>query len=356
MELKRKIELGVHLAVVLVILSIPLYLFSLNSVQDINFLYRVYINIVAYVALFYISYFWLIPHFFFTKRKKQYFLLTILSIALLWGAGELFKEFVVPNNSQFETRIQNFMRQNGMHPPTHSAYAISFSITSVLICGFSLGLRFSHRNTQQEKELKELEREKLNTELAFLKNQISPHFFFNTLNNIYALIEINKQSAQESVLKLSKMMRYLLYESEQGTTHLSREIEFMQHYIDLMRLRLSNKVDLQVTFPTNEINRSISPLLFIVFIENAFKHGISYHDKSYIHIHLQTEHNQILFSCKNSIASNTAETTLETSGIGLENIRKRLHLLYPDCHQLVITQSNTSYEVRLIIAEKNCNN
>lgn len=145
------------------------------------------------------------------------------------------------------------------------------------------------------------------------------------------------------------MMRYLLYESEQGTTHLSREIEFMQHYIDLMRLRLSNKVDLQVTFPTNQINRSISPLLFIVFIENAFKHGISYHDKSYIHIHLQTEDNQILFSCKNSIASNTIDTTLESSGIGLENIRKRLSLLYPEKHTLLISQSETDYEISLII-------
>ena len=133
---------------------------------------------------------------------------------------------------------------------------------------------------------KETEKEKLNSELAFLKNQISPHFFFNTLNNIYSLISINAEDSQKAVLKLSKLMRYLLYESEQGNTKLSNEIDFMNNYIDLMKLRMNDKVDLTVSFPKKYEDKNIPPLLFIPFIENAFKHGISYREKSFIDINM----------------------------------------------------------------------
>ena len=149
---------------------------------------------------------------------------------------------------------------------------------------------------QTEKRQKELEKEKLNSELAFLKNQISPHFFFNTLNNIYSLIGINGPTAQESVLKLSKLMRYLLYESEHGETMISHEIDFMNNYIDLMKLRLSSRVELKVDFPKEFSDFPIPPLLFVPFIENAFKHGISARDRSFIHITLKINNNQISFT------------------------------------------------------------
>ena len=124
----------------------------------------------------------------------------------------------------------------------------------------------------------------LNTELAFLKNQINPHFFFNTLNNIYSLVQINVGDGQKAILQLSKLMRYLLYDTDKGEQPLSREIEFMTTYIDLMKLRLSEKVSVTVVFPENFDNVLIPPLLFLPFIENAFKHGISYRKSSFIHI------------------------------------------------------------------------
>jgi LytS/YehU family sensor histidine kinase len=208
----------------------------------------------------------------------------------------------------------------------------------------------SNRFLQNEKEKKELEKDRLNSELAFLKNQISPHFFFNTLNNIYSLVQINTDDAQQSILKLSKLMRYLLYETEHGNIQLSQEIEFMKNYLDLMKLRLTSKVDLKISFPEKYTDISIPPLLFIPFVENALKHGISYRDPSFVHIHLEMNNNQLLFTCNNSIASHT-EHREETSdsGIGLENIKKRLMLLFPDKHTLQINQADQTFQVQLKI-------
>jgi len=200
---------------------------------------------------------------------------------------------------------------------------------------------------ENEKQRKELEKERLNSELAFLKNQISPHFFFNTLNNIYSLVQINTDDAQKSILKLSKLMRYLLYETEHGNIQLSQEIEFMMNYLDLMKLRLTQKVELNVSFPVKYKDISIPPLLFIPFIENALKHGVSYRDRSFIHILMEVNDQEIIFSCSNSIVTKTEETA--DSGIGLENIKKRLALLFPLKHSLKITQADASFQVDLRI-------
>jgi LytS/YehU family sensor histidine kinase len=194
-----------------------------------------------------------------------------------------------------------------------------------------------------------LKKEKLNSELAFLKNQVSPHFFFNTLNNIYSLIGIDGPAAQDSVLKLSKMMRYLLYESEHGETLFSHEINFMANYIELMKLRLNSKVDLQVDFPVNFTDFSIPPLLFISFIENAFKHGISHRENSFIHISLAVSRDKIVFVSENSMGKSSQGGDMQESGIGLENVRKRLNLLFPGKHELNILQDDKTFKVRLSI-------
>lgn len=212
-----------------------------------------------------------------------------------------------------------------------------------------MGLRILERQSRIEKLQKEMEREKLNSELALLKNQVSPHFFFNTLNNIYALIGINADDSQKAVLKLSKLMRYLLYESEHGDTKLSKEIEFMYNYIDLMKLRMSEKIDLSVSFPEKFEDLDIPPLLFIPFIENAFKHGVSYRNKSFIRIRMNTSNDSISFHCTNSIADRSEEKEEKDQGIGLENVTKRLRLLFPNRHDLNIHQSKDEYEVTLTI-------
>jgi LytS/YehU family sensor histidine kinase len=221
--------------------------------------------------------------------------------------------------------------------------------TALFLVFFSVGMRVLERHSQTEKLQKELEKEKLNSELAFLKNQISPHFFFNTLNNIYSLISINAEDSQKAILRLSKMMRYLLYDSEHGNTKLSNEIDFMNNYIDLMKLRMTSKIILTVSFPEKYEDRSIPPLIFIPFIENAFKHGISNREKSFIVINMTTEKDSILFRCANSLIKTREESDPSQSGIGLENVSKRLNLLFPEKHEIKINKTEKEFEVLLQI-------
>jgi LytS/YehU family sensor histidine kinase len=170
------------------------------------------------------------------------------------------------------------------------------------------------------------------------------------LNNIYSLISINTEDSQNAVLKLSRLMRYLLYESEQGEIKLNSEIDFMNNYIDLMRLRLTDKVKLNVSFPSDYENITIPPLLFISIIENAFKHGISYREKSFIDIAMDVSEEMINFKCVNSMVTNNNTELKENSGIGLENLQKRLKLLFPDRHEFKIEKSESTYHVTVRIS------
>jgi LytS/YehU family sensor histidine kinase len=233
--------------------------------------------------------------------------------------------------------------------PVAGPHLVGYVSSSLFIVFLSLGVKVLERQSRIEKMQEEMEKAKLNAELALLKNQISPHFFFNTLNNIYSLIGINAEDSQKAVLKLSKLMRYLLYESEQGKTMLGSEIDFMNNYIDLMKLRMSDKISLSVSFPENYEDKKIPPLLFVPFIENSFKHGISYREKSFIRISMEVIKDTIIFGCVNSLPAGEEKTANEHSGIGLENVRKRLNLLFPGSYDLKISQSDKEYEVILKI-------
>ena len=252
-------------------------------------------------------------------------------------------------DAKFKEILKKLSEGENAHPPFRAFGFFNHVLASVLISGFAIGLGVMEKLKQNEKKQKELEKEKLNSELAFLKNQVSPHFFFNTLNNIYSLIGIDGPTAQDSVLKLSKLMRYLLYESEHGETLMSHEIDFMNNYIDLMKLRISQKVELQIDFPVEFSDVNIPPLLFVPFIENAFKHGISYRESSFIHIRMNIDGDQIRFTSENSVGKSSQTGDLQHSGIGLDNVRKRLGLLFPDKHELKISETETVFRVELAI-------
>lgn len=200
-----------------------------------------------------------------------------------------------------------------------------------LIVGLSVAIKMSARWAKSESERKELEKEKTEAELKNLKSQINPHFLLNTLNNIYALIEFNPPKAQTAVEELSKLLRHLLYDNNETYVPLVSEVEFMKNYIELMRIRLSKNVKLSTNIdiaPASSI--LIAPLIFISLIENAFKHGISGNKDSFIDIKLEEKPNGIIeFKCKNS-AFPKSESDKSGSGIGLNQVRRRLELLYPN--------------------------
>ena len=180
-----------------------------------------------------------------------------------------------------------------------------------------------------------------------MKNQISPHFFFNALNNIYGLIAVDSDKAQQSVEKLSGLMRYLIYDSNIDTIELKKEFNFNLKYVMLMQQRLSSKVKLYVDIDNNIPDEKIPPLMFIPFIENAFKHGISYRGDSFISILLKTEGNHLVFTCENSIPQNANKPIKEKGGLGIVNIKRRLNLLYGDKALLTQSEKEGVYTIKL---------
>jgi len=350
---KKRMRFILHLVAWMIVFAFPLYWLTQQTNPGNDHFGRFYAQSVAYLLLFYVSFFWLVPKFWLTGKKWMFLLLTVLVMSTIYATVNIAdNRYFKPPQEMVEREIQMSQEHPGRPGPEKFRkrfFLMNYLFSSILISGFCVGLRVSEKLEENEIKRKELEKEKLNSELAFLKNQISPHFFFNTLNNIYSLITINQTDAQDSVLKLSKLMRYLLYESEQGTTTLGQEVSFMKNYIDLMRLRVTDKVKLDSVFPENHSDLAIPPLVFIPFIENAFKHGISYQHPSYINVSLQIQGNDLIFNCENSIGRITSEGIKADSGIGLENVTKRLQLLYPDRHVLTIRREEERYVVYLKI-------
>ena len=336
-----------------ILFILPLYLINFDIGKNAFFVKGLLLQNCVYVVLFYLNYTLFIPRLLFQQKIPGYIFAMLAAIAgasvlVELGYSHIFEQMKTDSNMK---EIIQLLEKNKDFPkgPPMRFHIYTHLLTGFIVTGFSIGLRVSGRLIKNEKEKKELEKERLNSELAFLKNQISPHFFFNTLNNIYSLIDINTHDAQKSVLNLSKLMRYLLYESEKGNTKLSHELEFIANYIDLMKLRLSDKVDLSIRMPEKFDDFSIAPLLFIPFIENAFKHGISYREKSFIHINFEVENKQLVFTCKNSFSQANAEKTEADSGIGLENVQKRLMLLFQDKYTLSMEKTESVFSVELKI-------
>lgn len=242
------------------------------------------------------------------------------------------------------------MRRNPMpHDPFFFFMSplLKFLMIAILVIGLNLAIKLMFRLIREGQRMKELEKQTLQAELEYLKYQINPHFFMNTLNNIHALIDIDAEKAKDTVLDLSKMMRYVLYDTEQSKLPLEKEIQFLTNYIDLMKLRYTDQVDIRINFPDDIPNVQVPPLLFISFLENAFKHGVSYQHKSYILFSIDVVDNMLECRVENS-RSDKIQTQQE-SGIGLENVRKRLRLLYNEDYTLEIRDSEDKYIVLLII-------
>ena len=215
-----------------------------------------------------------------------------------------------------------------------------------LVAGLSVAIRITARWYEQESTRKELERVRVEAELKNLKSQLNPHFLFNTLNNIYTLILLSPDRAQCAVHDLSKLLRYVLYESNLPTVAIEKEMDFVRNYVELMRIRLPESTDLKITIDVQEAGLPIAPLLFISLIENAFKHGVSHSGASYIWINLQESEGSVRCDIENSyFPKDSADRS--GSGIGLTNLRKRLELIYPGKYTFSAQREGASYHVKL---------
>ena len=219
-------------------------------------------------------------------------------------------------------------------------------IILVLMFAANLGIKNYFKSRVDHKKLLALEKENLEQQLEYLRYQINPHFFMNTLNNIHALVDIDPEKAKDTILELSKMMRFVLYEGDKKGVPLTREFDFIRHYIQLMKLRYTDKVKITVELPAEVPDKQIPPLMLITFIENAFKHGISYQHESFIHIKADIEREQLRFLCRNSKADMPNQ---EKGGVGLQNVKQRLNLLYDNNYTLNIEDETDVYNVELTI-------
>ncbi len=337
-----------HFIGLLLFSILPIFVFESDNDRSIFWMYSYYYQLVFMIVAFYVNYLVISPHFFFKKNKLYFFGILILFTVLLLITSQILYDLLELDNLRRESfngsRVLPPKQNNGLHPKLLDNFFLM-----VVVLGFSTGMANIQRLKRNENDQKEIEKARLNTELAFLKNQISPHFFFNSLNNIYALIAIDGDKAQQSVEKLSGLMRYLIYDSDIKTVELSKEFEFMQNYIDLMQQRLTSKVKLSVNIQKEVPHVEIPPLIFIPFVENAFKHGISYREPSFIDITLKTDADTLFFKCENSIAKKSGPQNNNQGGLGIVNIKRRLSLLYGEKSKLIQSQKDEIYSIELQI-------
>lgn len=219
----------------------------------------------------------------------------------------------------------------------------------LMLMGLNLGVKLYFKTQEDREQRERLEKQDLERQLEYLRYQVNPHFFMNTLNNIHALVDINPERAKTTIVELSKMMRYILYEGDKKLIPVQREALFLKNYIELMRLRYSSRVSINLDIPEMMPDVMLPPLLLIIFVENAFKHGVSYAAPSFIDIKVTVTQEMLQFKCRNSRQEQKPDEKKKKGGVGLANARRRLDLLFHDKYSLEIKENDKEYDVQLEI-------
>jgi hypothetical protein len=363
----RKIELIVFIVIWMVVFSIPF--FSQRIENDINWskVTGEWIRMCSFLAVFLLNTLLFVPKFLLQKKYRSYFIYTTLSILIIIGITVSLRLFMTPPQPlemppmDLGPGMPPMELGPGMPPPQGFKMAdppeqrsilmhfIDNLILAILVVGLSTAFKLLSEWLREENWRKDLEKEQLRTELALLRHQVSPHFFMNTLNNIHALIDINSEDAKDTIIQLSTMMRYLLYDTAHGKTTLKKEINFIESYMTLMKLRFPKDVAVVLDIPDEIRDIEIPPMLFISFLENAFKHGVSYKSESYVSMKIEQIGNRLKCSVKNRKHNNIDSLDSSYSGIGLTNIKKSLKLLFGNDYSLHIHETEKEFEVQLSI-------
>lgn len=339
---------------VLWLIAISLYLLDImrsraqmsEPLLDISVMSAMTRTMTPFLLLFLINNNILIPRLLLKNKVLPYFLCTACVVIALWIY------------QYFDFMYMMEAMPKGMRPVPHPHIRpllplplfLDFTYALLVVgCNLAIALMFQRFDDKLERE--SLMKTNAENQLAYLKAQINPHFYMNMLNNIHGMIEIDPEKAQTMVIDMSQLMRYMLYESSKPMIPLSEEIAFLRNYLNLMRQRFPEKsVSITSCFPADSeiAGVSLPPLLFLVFIENAFKHGISYQTPSFIAINIEVSNDSIHFNCMNSNHSKSVDK-IEHIGIGLKNVRQRLALIYGTNVSLGLIEKDSTYTVNLTI-------
>ena len=310
-------------------LSLPFIMLGDDNERHRLFLIKILPATLSNIPLFFLNSEWLAQRLLLKQRTTAY-LLSLLGLAI------------------FFIYMQGFMKNWLLAPDSKGVpYHANKSVIYVLfILAVSTGYALVTYMSDQDKARQEEKQERLQSELSFLRSQISPHFIFNILNSIVYLIRSGSALAEPVTIKLSELMRYMLYESSDTLISLEKEIAYLKNYIELQKLRFEEDVKIRTQIAGEAGTHIIEPMLMIPFVENAFKHGVGLVENPEIDIDLKIKGNELTFVIRNKISSESQESKDSSSGIGLQNVRRRLELLYPDNHRLDILQ-NEWFEIRL---------
>lgn len=323
--MSKRTEFLVHAAVWLVMLLMPLTFISRTGSINVLPYLMFSVSTLLLMVVFYANYLWLTPCYFLTNKHRYYWLFNIVGVVAL---GVLMHYWMSYTHSVFS-------------PPHHHPHKLSATDMLVFIlrdifnlsiaAAVATAMRLAMRWQKAETARREAEAARAMAELSNLRAQINPHFLLNTLNNIYALTAFDPTRAQKAIQELSRLLRHVLYDNQQPTVPLSDEVDFLKDYIQLMRLRLPTTVEVDCQFAIANTQLSVAPMLFISLVENAFKHGISPTEPSFIRISMEADEQHITCDIQNSNHPKTASDH-SGHGIGLQQVQHRLDLSYPDCY------------------------
>lgn len=327
-------KLMLHVAAWAIVLSLPL-LTRYDSGRpkhpdDSSFMLLRILTSVLFIPVFYFNTSVLTPRLLYARKYFAYAgaVLALYAVFILFHAG-LFT--LIVHTRPFKIFPSSFFNL----------------IPFLAVLAVGTASRQAQDKVKLDKLMQERHEETLKTELSFLRSQISPHFMFNVLNNMLAMARLKSEQLEPTIIKLSSLMRYILYETDEETVSLKKETEYLQSYIDLQRQRIGNKVQLKVQMEPGVDEYSIPPMLLIPFIENAFKHGLSAISDPVIEVELHTSGSMLYFRVANKFNKNTEEIKDKTSGIGLQNVKRRLNLLYGNRYSLLINDIDNWFTVSL---------
>ena len=324
------------------ILVLSLFPFSFDLNWPTEFWFRQLFLAVLLIGSYYLHSKYILPKTLNENRFLQYTLAIAVLITVMMVVLEFFEHQI-----DLPRKLHELFRPNRPFNPER-AQRFDYIIFTYMLFNFTIGIivYLVRKNQIESERRKELERLQISTELSYLKAQINPHFFFNTLNNIYALTSFDVEASRTAILKLSSMMRYVIYEGRSKFASLANEISFIENYIELMKLRLSSKVTVAFNKPSQPGDSNIAPMILLPFVENAFKHGVSSTNPTEILISIETKAKSLDFFVRNKIVAKP-QLSNDEHGIGIANTKRRLELMYPGSHELKIEDKDDTFTVSL---------